>query len=165
MLAKIKSVRGIFLLLLALSALIPAAQAQIDARTTLRGHVPEIIKSLQPNGRLPANQEMRLAIGLSLRNTNELAALLKQIYEPDNPNFRHYLKPEEFAKRFGPTEEQYQAVRAFAEANGLRVTRTHPNRLLLDVAGSVANIEKTFHITLWTYRHPTEARNFFAADT
>jgi Pro-kumamolisin, activation domain len=162
---KMKIARGIFLFLFALSASILTAQAQADARTTLHGHVLEIIKHLRSNGRLPDNQEMQLAIGLPLRNTNELAVLLQQLYEPGSPNFRHYLTAEEFAQRFGPTEEQYQAVRAFAETNGLRVTRTHSNRLLLDVAGPVANVEKTFHITLRTYKHPTEARNFFAPDT
>src|SRR5208337_784756 len=35
---------------------------------------------------------------------------------------------------------------------------------LLDVAGQVADIEKAFQITLRTYQHPTEARQFYAPD-
>jgi subtilase family serine protease len=35
---------------------------------------------------------------------------------------------------------------------------------LLDVTGSVANIEKVFHLTMRVYQHPTEARTFYAPD-
>ena len=68
-------------------------------------------------------------------------------------------------RRFGPTEQDYEAVIKFAETNGLPVDRHHPNRLVLDVEGSVSNIEQAFQVTLRTYRHPTEARDFFAPDT
>jgi hypothetical protein len=88
-----------------------------------------------------------------------------ELYDPASPNFHRYLTTEEFTARFGPTETDYQAVIAFAETNGLRVTTKHPNRLVLDVVGSVANVEKTFHLTLRTYPHPRAAREFFAADT
>ena len=53
----------------------------------------------------------------------------------------------------------------FAESNGLAVAGTHPNRVVLDVEGSVSNIEQAFQITLRTYHHPAEARDFFAPDT
>ena len=64
-----------------------------------------------------------------------------------------------------PPAEDYQAVMEFAQANGLSVAATHRNRLLLDVTGSVADIQRAFHVTLRTYRHPSEARDFFAPDT
>jgi subtilase family serine protease len=52
----------------------------------------------------------------------------------------------------------------FAKSNGLTVKRTHPNRTLLDVTGSVADIEKAFHVHMFVYKHPAEARTFFAPD-
>ena len=107
---------------------------------------------------------MNLAIGLPLRNQEALTNLLQQIYDPASPNFHHYLTPEEFTAQFGPTEQDYQAVIDFARANGLTVIGTHPNRMLLDVSGKAADIEKALHVTLRTYRHPTENRDFFAPD-
>ena len=35
---------------------------------------------------------------------------------------------------------------------------------MLDVSGSVADIEKAFHIKMHVYQHPVEARTFFAPD-
>jgi len=129
--------------------------------------VPEAIARLhlQPTGRLAATNELWLAIGLPLRDRAGLENFVAQVSDPASPNFRHYLTREELTARFGPTEQDYEAVKIFARSNGLAIAVTHDNRLLLDVTGSVTAVEKAFHITLRTYRHPTEARDFFAPDT
>ena len=53
---------------------------------------------------------------------------------------------------------------AFAKAHGLTVTATHPNRVIVDVAGAAADIETALHVHLQTYNHPTEGRQFYAPD-
>lgn len=130
----------------------------------LHGDVPEAAARLTPEGRLHSAEKLRLAIGLPLRNPGELADLIRQLYDPASPNFRQYLSPAQFTAQFGPVTQDYQAVIDFAKANGLTVTGTHPNRLIVDVEGSVADIEKTFHITMFSYQHPKETRKFFAPD-
>jgi len=131
----------------------------------LSGHVPKIISSLTPKGRLAVTTELRLAIGLPLRDPAGLDDFLAQLYDPASPNFRHYLTPDEVAARFGPTAEDYETVKNFARTNGLAVITTYNNRLVLDVTGPATAVEKAFHITLRSYRHPTEARDFYAPDT
>jgi subtilase family serine protease len=74
------------------------------------------------------------------------------------------LTPEEVAARFGPTAADYEAVKTFARSNGLAIAATHGNRLVLDVTGSAAAVEKAFHVRLQTFQHPTEARTFFSPD-
>jgi uncharacterized repeat protein (TIGR01451 family) len=122
------------------------------------------VARLAPVGVLLGSQRLNLAIGLPLRNQQELDTLLGQLYDPASPNYRRYLTTEQFTERFGPTEADYQAVTAFAKSNGLTVTVTHPNRVVLDVEGSVTDIQRAFHLTLHTYRHPVEAREFYAPD-
>jgi subtilase family serine protease len=131
----------------------------------LHGHVPETARRQQAIGNLSITAELNLAIGLPLRDTNGLQKFLDELYDPASPNYGHYLTPEEFANQFGPSESEYAAVMDFAKANHLRLTHTHGNRLLLDVSGSVGDIQNAFHINLHTYAHPAEARNFFAPDT
>jgi uncharacterized repeat protein (TIGR01451 family) len=135
------------------------------AMRTLSGHVPAAVSRLQPSGLLSATTNLHLAIGLPLRNQAALTNLLREVYDPSSPNYHHYLTPEEFTAQFGPTEQDYQKVIDFAGANGLLVGNTHPNRMLLDVSGKVADINKALHVTLRTYHHPTENRDFFASDT
>jgi subtilase family serine protease len=62
--------------------------------------------------------------------------------------FGHYLTAQQFAAEFGPTEEDYQAVIRFARGNGLAVTGTHRNRVLLDVSGEVSAIERVLHVSM-----------------
>jgi len=142
------------------------ASARAVDRQVLRGHVPATVAKLklQPVGRLPATNQLRLAIGLPLRNTNELARLLQEIYDPASPQFRRYLTVEQFTERFGPATEDYEAVKQFALRHGLEVTATYPNRVVLDVSGPVAQIENAFNIRLRLYQHPTEKRTFYAPD-
>ncbi len=135
------------------------------AMKTLSGHMPAAVSRLQPKGLLPATTNLHLAIGLPLRNQEALTSLLQQIYDPASPNYHHYLTPEQFMAQFGPTEQDYQKVVDFAKANGLSVVNTPPNRMLLDVSGKTADVEKALHVTMRTYRHPTEKRDFFAPDT
>src|ERR1039457_1567295 len=134
------------------------------APQVLKGHVPTITKRLTPIRRLDGGTRLSLAIGLPLRNREQLTNLLEDIYNPSSPNFRHFLKPDEFASSFGPRREDYQKVIDFAKSHGLVVKTTHPNRTLLDVEGSVADIEKAFHVHMRVYQHPVEARSFFAPD-
>jgi subtilase family serine protease len=131
----------------------------------LPGHVPKVVSSLAPTGPLAATNELRLAIGLQLRDRAGLENVAAQVSDPASPNFRQFLTREELTAQFGPTEQDYEAVKHFARTNGFTITATYDNRLLLDVTGPPAAVEKAFHITLRTYRDPAEARDFFAPDT
>ena len=143
--------------------LLPIMSAQPAGRQVLRGHMPVEIKSARAVGRVPSQSRLDLAVGLALRNQEELDSLLLQLYDPASPYYRSFLTPEEFAERFGPTEEDYQKLINFMQSNGLTVTATHPNRTLLDVSGAVADLEKTFHVNMLHYQHSTRGR-FYAPD-
>jgi hypothetical protein len=149
---------------LGLSLCVPcAALAQTSPPQSLQGHVPAAAH-LTPVGRLEPARELKLAVGLPWRNKGGLTNLLQRIYDPASPDYHHFLTPAQFAEMFGPTKEDYRSVAAFAKSNGLKVTATSPNRVLLDVTGAVSNIEKAFHVTLRTYQHPRENRVFYAPD-
>jgi hypothetical protein len=132
---------------------------------SLPGHVPAVVPQLTPLGRVAATNQLHLAIGVSLRDSAGLEQYLARLYDPASPDYRHYLTPVESADRFGPSAQDYEAVKQFVRASGLAITGTFSNRLVLDVVGPVGAVEQAFHVTLRTYQHPTEARQFFAPDT
>jgi Pro-kumamolisin, activation domain/Viral BACON domain len=139
--------------------------AAAGQRQTLYGHIPKAAARVQPAGDLPATSQLDLAIGLPLRNPKALAGLLEQLYDPASPNFHRYLTSDQFTEAFGPTAQDYQAAIQFANSHGWSVTALHHNRLLLDVRGSVADVEKALHIRMRVYSHPTEVRTFYAPDS
>jgi subtilase family serine protease len=150
----------------AASLLFIAAAAQAEQRPTLTSHVPQEVSSgVAPRvGHLPAAQHLSLAISLPLRNQSELGDLLQQLYDPRSPSYHKYLSVQEFTGRFGPAETDYATVLRFAQENHLTVMNTATNRMVIDVEGPAANIERAFHITLGLYQHPRESRTFFAPD-
>ena len=158
------SVGGFVMAWCVIWSLLSTTSAQAAGTQVLHGHVPAAVTRSKPVGNFAGTNHLNLAIGLPLRNQEALTNLLRQIYDPASPNYHHFLTPEQFAEMFGPTEKDYLAVIAFAKANKLTVTGTHPNRILVDVSGSVANIEKAMHVTMRLYQHPVEKRMFHAPD-
>jgi subtilase family serine protease len=139
---------------------------QAQPQASLTRHVREATRNGEARmiGRLSPTQTMRLVLVLPLRNQPALEAFLSELYDPASPSYRHYLTVEEFTAQYGPTQEDYDAVIRFAEANGLSVVGSSRNRLNLDVEGSIPQIERALHITMGLYMHPTENRAFFAPD-
>jgi kumamolisin len=136
------------------------------AQSLLTRHVRDEVYNgkAQLLGRLPATQQMQLDLVLPLRNQAGLDEFLKDLRNPASVSYRQFLTPQEFTARFGPTQEQYNAVLAFAKANGLTVVGGSRDGMEVQVKGSVAAIEAAFHINLQTFQHPTEDRVFYAAD-
>ncbi|HXR06479.1 MAG TPA: S53 family peptidase [Candidatus Acidoferrum sp.] len=141
------------------------APAQTPPRAQLHGLLPEAVPHLQPLGRLDGSARLRLSIHLPLHNREGLTNLVEQLYDPASPMYHHYLAAEEFDARFGPTEEDYQAVVDWAGRSGFTVIARHSNRMLLEVSAAVADIEQALQVKMQTYAHPAEARTFFSPDS
>ena len=152
--------------LLCCAALLLAAGTKTQAQSMPTRHTHKEMAGGQAKmlGHLPAAQQLKLNLALPLRNEAELDDLLQKLYEPKSGLYHQFLSVEEFTARFGPTEQDYAEVARFAEENGLKVTGTYENRMVLNVTGSVGNIEKALHVKMNSYKHPTEARNFYSAD-
>ena len=142
------------------------AAAQAEPRPTLTRHVPEAVSTGRAPlvGHLPGTQHLSLAISLPLRNEADLDALLQRIYDPQDPSYHKYLSVGEFVARFGPSDSDYLAVLRFARSNAFTAADAPVNRLVVNVEGNAADIEKIFHVTLGLYHHPTESRTFYAPD-
>jgi hypothetical protein len=156
---------GSFLLLAAGAAVFPllSGTAHSQERQELQSQVaaPAGAKLI---GRMSGSQRLSLAVALPLRNEDQLGALLQQLYDPASPNYRHFLTVQQFTEQFGPTAADYLRVMGFAQSHGLTVTHTFANRLVVDVSGSAANIERAFQVRMQIYQHPTENRTFYAPD-
>jgi subtilase family serine protease len=150
--------------LLVCFAILGGMNAPAASRQMLKGHIPAATLTAHSLGLMPEGTQLDLVLALPLRNKPALTNLIQQVSNPASVRYRHYLTSTDFAAQFGPTEHDYQALATFATAQGLTVTSTHSNRTLLDVCGTVKNIQKAFHLKLRLYQHPTEARTFYAPD-
>ena len=71
----------------------------------------------------------------------------RELYDPSSPSYRHFLTVQEFTARFGPSQEDYDAVIRFAKANGFTVVGGSRDGMDVQLKGSVADIETAFHVT------------------
>ncbi len=159
-------VRRISLLLLTVAALLPAVTMNSQAQTVLTRHVREATRTgrAQAIGHLPANQVMQLDVVLPLRDPAGLKSFLSDVYDPHSFSYRRFLTVPEFTERFGPSQADYDAVIAFAKANGFEVVGGTRDGMEVQIKGSVSAVEKAFHVNMVSYKHPSEDRTFYAPD-
>jgi kumamolisin len=159
-------VRRIGLILLTTVAMLSLATMNCRAQSVLTRHTREVTLNGQAQalGRLPSNQIMQLDVVLPLSDQAGLEAFLNDLYDPASPSYRQFLSVSEFTQRFGPSQEDYDAVVRFAIANGFTVVGGSRDGMDVQIKGPVSAIENAFHINLHTYQHPTENRTFYAPD-
>ncbi len=155
-----------FVLTLAAIVSVGSIVCLAQSQTLMTRHTREEVnsKAVPLVGHMNATQDLELTLVLQHRNQTELEQFLKDIHDPSNPNYRHFLTVEQFTQKYGPSREDYDSVKAWAKENGLKVLFTARNRQILRVSGAVQNIEKALNVRMNVYQHPTENRNFFAPD-
>jgi len=144
----------------------PATRAQEAQMRVMPHHVrPEVTDHRAAfMGQLAGDKQMHLSVVLPLRNQATLTGLLQRLYDPSSPDYRHFLTVAQFTEQFGPNEQDYAAVAAYLQSQGLTVAAAPANRLVVPVSGSVAQINSAFNLQMRTYQHPTENRTFFSPD-
>jgi subtilase family serine protease len=161
-------IRRVSVFLLALVAIVTAVNlvCQAESQSLLKPNVQQAVLNGEAKlvGRLPATQTIHFDIVLALRHQPELENFLQQIYDPTSPSYRHFVTVKEFTERFGPSQEDFDAVIAFAKASGFAVVGGSRDGFDLQLTGSVASIEKAFHVNMGLYQDLTENRTFFAID-
>ncbi|MGA9789379.1 MAG: S53 family peptidase, partial [Terriglobales bacterium] len=161
-------IRRVSVFLLALVAIVTAVNlvCQAESQSLLKPNVQDAVLNGEAKlvGRLPATQTIHFDIVLALRHQPELENFLQQVYDPTSPSYRHFVTVKEFTERFGPSQEDFDAVIAFAKASGFTVVGGSRDGFDVQLTGSVANIEKAFNVSMGEYQHPTENRTFYSPD-
>ncbi|HEY2049614.1 MAG TPA: S53 family peptidase [Caulobacteraceae bacterium] len=102
----------------------------------------------------PADPTQRVEISVLLRpaNAQELSARAARLQAGQSRETP--LSREAFEKSFGADPKDIEAVRAFAEANGLTLTAVHPGRRTVKLSGTVAQFQTLFQTDLRRYSDP-----------
>jgi subtilase family serine protease len=137
-----------------------------QAQSVLTHHVRDAVRNGQARaiGQLPTTQTMNLDLVLPLRDPVGLKNFLADLYDPASASYRHFLTPAEFTARFGPTQQDYDALVLFAKLNGFTVTGGSRDGMEVQVSGPVSAVESAFHVHMRNFQHPTENRTFYAPD-
>src|SRR5262249_53997213 len=92
------------------------------------------------------------AVVLQPRDADGLTRFIAQVTDKHSPLFHHYLTPDGFAARFGPTQSTIAAVKSQLQAAGLTVTNVARDGLIVDFQAPASRVESAFHTGLQRYR-------------
>lgn len=111
-------------------------------------------------GAVPSRQHLSMRVVLSPRDPAALSSFIAAASTPSSPRFRRYVARDQFARRFGPTSQAIQAVRAQLRRDGLAVTALSPSHLVLSVSGAASRFAAALHAPLVRWRLPNGALGY-----
>jgi hypothetical protein len=133
---------------------LPGEVMQVTTACGVDGGPPPLV------GPVPPTTMLSMAIGLPVRNQQQLNTYLQEVSDPTSPLYRHYLTPQQYTDMYGPTTCDYQAVVDWAKAQGLTVV-TYSDRTLVDVSGPASAFNAALHVTFNDYQRP-DGTQFYA---
>jgi len=127
--------------------LLSASSGQVIAHNT-----PRYVTTAKNLGAADPAKVIDVSIWLQPHNRSQFDALTASLYDRNSPNYHHWLKPKDIATLFGPTAQEAQKVRQFFQAHNLTVVKTGPGNFYVRARGTVADVEKAFHVQLNNYQ-------------
>jgi uncharacterized protein (TIGR03437 family) len=112
--------------------------------TVLRGNLHPMAQARFDRGAAAPDTELRY-VTLLFRPDTSLPAFLAAQSTPGTPQYRKWLKPEEFADRFGLSESDIGKLRAWLESQGLRVNDVAHGRHWITFSGTTAQVGRALH--------------------
>ncbi len=129
---------------------------QIDdsQMTRLRGNVHPQANVRNDRGQVSpglAIQGASLLFRLSPAQQADLDTLLEQQRDPASPNYHQWLTPEEYADRFGMSQEDIAKAVAWLQAKGLSVNSVSRSRTRIHFSGTAAQVGAAFRTSIHQY--------------
>ena len=135
---------------MALCGGIAAAAPSSHARAALYrvGPRPANPSAAAPRRPVASGTRLHVTVTLKPRNPSALAAYARAVSTPGSPDYRAYLTPAQFARRFGATATQIRTVVGSLRARGLRPGPVSAGGLAIPVTANAGTLERAFSVSL-----------------
>ena len=94
---------------------------------------------------------VKLVLGQTDRQASDLEQFLEAQRDPSSPDYRNWLSPEQYAERFGASENDLANLQSWLESHGLVVEQVARARNWIAVTGSAGRIAAAFRTELHHY--------------
>jgi subtilase family serine protease len=128
----------------------------VDAAQTalVKGTAHPLARAQFDQGRTDPSQALHgvsLTFRLSPAQQADLDNLLRQQQDPSSPNYHKWLTPEQYAARFGMTQNDLAKVTSWLQSQGLTVDGISRNRTEVSFSGTVGQIEYALKTEIHNY--------------
>ena len=146
------------------NAVIQSASSRIEDRVVgpvddarlikLTGNVHPLARPEFDLGRVDSNKLLERVVMVLKRSPEQdaaLAAFNERQYDPQSPDFHHWLTAEEFGKLYGPSDADVAAVTNWLQNHGMQIYEVGKGRVYIQFTGTVGEIERAFHVEMHSY--------------
>lgn len=128
----------------------PSFAGQANAPITAVTPLPILDRSIQV-GHADQFQKMYVTVSMPFADSAAMEQFAESVSDPNSPNYRHFITPEQVGERFGISQERVQAISDYLQSQGLTVTMVAKNRLTVSCEGTLEQVETAFGTTIDQY--------------
>ena len=134
----------------------PRITGSVDdsSRVTLQGNTQPFARAQYDLGPAPvsmAANRLLLVLKRSKQQEADLQTYLQSVEDAHSPNYRKFLAPEEFGKRFGVGDSDLQTIQTWVSGHGFKIDKVSAGRMTIELSGTVGQVESTFHTPIHSY--------------
>ncbi|AEW99645.1 Peptidase S53 propeptide (plasmid) [Streptantibioticus cattleyicolor NRRL 8057 = DSM 46488] len=124
---------------------------QAAATAVVPGSVPSAVRAASVAGAVPASRELTVQVWLK-PDLAGAAAFADAVATPGGPEFHHYLSPDAYTARFGPSAAHATALAAWLRSRHLTQVRIGSGRDYVSATGPVSAVQSAFGVRINQYR-------------
>jgi subtilase family serine protease len=132
-------------------------------RIPLPGQIHHKAQPQYDQGQVEASFQLKEVTLLTLPTPSQqkaLRLLVAEQQDPKSPNFHKWLTPEQYADRFGLSQNDVQKISSWLQSQGLRVARVARGRNWIVFSGTAAQIGSAFRTEI--HRYNVDGETHFA---
>ena len=138
-----------------------------SAFARLRGTTHRLATPATRIGRAPADLPMErilLKLKRSPVQQKDLDQLLADLQNPASGSFHNWLTPEQFGQRFGPAQQDLDAITAWLQSHGFQINEIAKGRNTIEFSGTALQVETAFRTEIHRYRLDREEHTANSTD-
>lgn len=138
--------------ILAIAIMLPVSALAEQQQAVLDDSAPNwaIVKNFK--GPADTNENVNFRVYLRWQNSDAAEALAKEVSDPQSIQYGKYLTPEQFRKKFAPSQSQVNAVKKWLKDQGFSINYTPDNGHFIAAEGTVAQAEAAFGVLFGIYK-------------
>src|SRR5579883_1905113 len=125
-----------------------------SARVSLAGHVHPKARPEYDQGKVDGSLVLpyvTLLLSHTADQQTALDQLLVQQQDPASPNYHRWLSPDEFADRFGASQDDINKITSWLQSQNLAVKAVGRSRNWISFSGTAAQMQQAFAVEIHNY--------------
>ncbi len=141
------------------------AQQPAPTANVIAGDTPGIVATgaAPQTGAVAPSAVLKVNVGLAVRNSAQLDALIQAAGTPGSPTYGQYLTQAQYLANYAPTTASVQAASSWLTSQGLSVTGVSADNTIISTQGTVSQLNQAFGVSISNYSYA--GRSFHSNDS